>query len=248
MTARVLVVDDSNTTQEMVGLHLIKAGYEVKSALDGDEAVEMAMQWRPSLILMDVMMPTMNGYTAVRKIREFSSTPIIMLSAKGSEEDKVQGLNAGADDYVVKPYSSEELMARLRAMLRRSKPNFEKKSHHRIFQHGDLLIDVDRNRVTVGGDVVTLTATEFGVLLSLAESMGEPVDGKRLLSMVWGERYITNESILAGTIRRLREKVEREPQDPVHIIANEKGGYLMPDTAQEFSPPVVYGGKGPGVR
>lgn len=231
MTARVLVVDDSVTTQEMVGLHLIKAGYEVRSVLDGDEAVEMVMQWRPSLILLDVMMPTMNGYTAARKIREFSSTPIIMLSAKGGEEAKVQGLNAGADDYIVKPFSSEELMARLRAILRRSKPQLEKKSHHRIFQHGDLLIDVDRNLVSVGGDVVTLTATEFGVLVSLAESMGEPVDGERLLSMVWGEQYNAHEGILIGTIRRLREKIEREPQDPAHIVANEKGGYLMPDTA-----------------
>lgn len=248
MSARVLVVDDSVTTQEMVSLYLSKAGYEVKGALDGEQAIEMAMHWGPSLILMDVMMPTMNGYTAARKIREFSSTPIIMLSAKGSEEDKVQGLNAGADDYMVKPFSSKELMARLRAMLRRSKPNFEKKSHHRIFQHGDLLIDVDRNRVTVGGDEITLTATEFGVLLSLAESMGKPVNNERLLSMVWGEKYETYEGILIGTIKLLREKIERDPQEPEHIITDEKGEYLMPDSAQEFRLPVVYGGKRQEVR
>ena len=120
MSARVLVVDDSLTCQELVGIHLRKAGYTVKNATDGAEAVEMTKQWNPSLILLDIMMPVMNGYRATRKIREFSTTPIIMLSAKGGEEDKVQGLNAGADDYLVKPFSSEELMARLRAILRRS--------------------------------------------------------------------------------------------------------------------------------
>jgi DNA-binding response OmpR family regulator len=245
MSARVLVVDDSVTMQDMVGLHLRKAGYKVKGASDGAEAVEMAKQWNPSLILLDIMMPVMNGYSATRKIREFSTTPIIMLTAKGSEEDKVQGLNAGADDYIVKPFSSEELMARLRAILRRSDHHVENKNHHRIFQHGDLLIDVVRNRVTVGGEEVVLTATEFGLLLTLAESMGEAIINEKLLSNVWGEQYKSEESILIGTVRRLREKIERDPEHPVHILSAEKGGYLMPEITKEFGLPVVYGGKGP---
>jgi DNA-binding response OmpR family regulator len=248
MTARVLVVDDSITMQDMVGLHLRSAGYEVKGATDGAEAVEMAKQWNPTLILLDIMMPVMNGYSATREIREFSSTPIIMLTAKGSEEDKIQGLNAGADDYIVKPFSSEELMARLRAILRRSNSQPENKAHHKIFQHGDLLIDVVRNRVTVGGEEVILTATEFGVLVCLAESMGVAVESERLLSMVWGEQYNAQEGILVGTVRRLIQKIERDPGDPVHILSAEIGGYLMPEIKKEFRLPAVYGGKGPFHR
>ena len=245
MTARVLVVDDSITTQDMVRLHLRKAGYEVKGASDGAVGVEMAKEWSPSLILLDIMMPVMNGYRATRKIREFSSTPIIMLSAKGSEADKIQGLNAGADDYIVKPFSSEELMARLRAVLRRSGSRVENKNHHRIFQHGNLLIDVVRNRVAVAGEEITVTATEFGLLVALAEEMGKVVENRNLLSMVWGEQYNAQESIVAGTVRRLRQKIERDPEDPVHIITSDNGGYLMPEIVQEFGLPAQYGGKAP---
>ena len=175
MTARVLVVDDSLTTQEMVGMHLRKAGYTVKNASDGAEAVEMAKQWSPSLILLDVMMPVMNGYSAVRQIREFSSTPIIMLSAMGSEDNKIQGLNAGADDYIVKPFSSQELMARTRALLRRSKSHRKNEVHHKIFQHGDLLIDVERGLVKVAGEGINITETEFKLIVVLADAMGEMV-------------------------------------------------------------------------
>lgn len=229
----------------MVGLHLKKAGYEVKGACDGAAGVEMVKEWGPALILLDIMMPVMNGYSATRKIREFSSTPIIMLSAKSSEEDKVQGLNAGADDYIVKPFSSDELMARLRSILRRSNSRVENKNHHRIFQHGNLMIDVVRNRVVVAGEEVTVTATEFGLLVALAEEMGKVVEEKKLLSSVWGEQYKAEESILAGTVRRLQQKIERNPDVPVHIIAAEKGGYLMPEVAQGFGLPALYGGKGP---
>lgn len=228
MTARVLVVDDSVTSQEMVGIHLRKAGYTVKNASDGAEAVEMTKQWSPSLILLDVMMPVMNGYRATRQIREFSSIPIIMLSAKGTEHDKVQGLNAGADDYLVKPYSSEELMARLRALLRRSKSANGEKVHHKIFQHGDLIIDVERVRVRVGGDEIDLTETEFRLLVALADAMGEVVKSKHLLTMIWGPKYKSIESILEGTVRRLRTKIENDPSEPVHILTCENKGYMIP--------------------
>jgi DNA-binding response OmpR family regulator len=244
MTARVLVVDDSLAMQDMVSIHLKNAGYDVKGAADGASAVEVAKEWNPSLILLDVMMPVMNGISAARMIREFSTTPIIMLTARSSEEDKVQGLNAGADDYIVKPFSSEELMARLRAILRRSNPYVENKSHYRIFQRGDLMIDVVRNRVTVGGEEVILTATEFGLLMTLAESMGSEMKSEQLLSMVWGEQYTREEGILVGTIRRLREKIERDPEIPVHIISTEEGGYLMPEIKQSYGIPAVYGGNG----
>jgi DNA-binding response OmpR family regulator len=228
MTARVLVVDDSLTTQELVGIHLRKAGYTVKNATDGAEAVEMAKQWSPSVILLDVMMPVMNGYSVTRHIREFSSTPIIMLSAKGSEEDKVQGLNAGADDYIVKPFSSQELMARLRSILRRSKSPSKNEVHHKIFQHGDLTIDVDRGLVKVDGEEINLIKTEFRLLVALADAMGEVVKSEHLLTMIWGPKYTSVESILTGTIRRIRTKIERDPDQPVHILSCDGKGYRMP--------------------
>ncbi len=228
MTARVLVVDDSLTTQEMVGMHLRKAGYTVKNASDGAEAVEMAKQWSPSLILLDVMMPVMNGYSATRQIREFSSTPIIMLSAMGSEDNKIQGLNAGADDYIVKPFSSQELMARTRALLRRSKSHRKNEVHHKIFQHGDLTIDVERGLVKIAGEGISFTETEFKLIVALADAMGEAVKSEHLLTMIWGPKYTSVESIITGTIRRIRTKIEKDPDQPVHILSCDGKGYMMP--------------------
>lgn len=248
MTARVLVVDDSVTVQDMVGLHLENAGYEVKGASDGAQAVEMAKQWNPSLILLDIMMPIMDGYRATMKIREFSSTPIIMLSANGGEAEKVQGLNAGADDYIVKPFSSVELMARLRAVMRRSSVQVVDSNRYRIYQHGDLLIDVVRKRVSVGGQDVILMDSEFDLLVCLAESMGERIESERLLSRVWGEQYRAHTGILAGAVRRLRQKIERDPEIPEHVIEAEGGGYLMPEICQEVGHPASYGTRGPVHR
>ena len=228
MTARVLVVDDSVVTQEMVGLHLEKAGYTVKMVNNGAQAVEMTKKWSPSLILLDVMMPVMNGYSATRQIREFSSTPIIMLSAMGSEENKIQGLNAGADDYIVKPFSSQELLARTRAILRRSKSDSKNEVHHKIFQHGNLTIDVERGLVKIAGEGIHLTETEFKLIVALADAMGETVKSEHLLTMIWGPKYTSVESILAGTIRRIRTKIEKDPDQPVHILSCDGKGYRMP--------------------
>jgi DNA-binding response OmpR family regulator len=212
----------------MVGLHLEKAGYTVKMVNNGAQAVEMTKKWSPSLILLDVMMPVMNGYSATRQIREFSSTPIIMLSAMGSEENKVQGLNAGADDYIVKPFSSQELMARTRAILRRSKSDSKNEVHHKIFQHGDLTIDVERGLVKIAGEGIHLTETEFKLIVVLADAMGEAVKSEHLLTMIWGPKYTSVESILTGTIRRIRTKIEKDPDQPVHILSCDGNGYRMP--------------------
>jgi two-component system response regulator MtrA len=228
MTARVLVVDDSVAAQEMVGLHLEKAGYTVKRVNNGAQAVEMTKQWSPSLILLDVMMPVMNGYSATREIREFSSTPIIMLSAMGSEDNKIQGLNAGADDYIVKPFSSQELMARTRSLLRRSKSHSKNEVHHKIFQHGDLTIDVERGLVKIAGEGISFTETEFKLIVVLADAMGEAVKSEHLLTMIWGPKYTSVESILTGTIRRIRTKIEKDPDQPVHILSCDGKGYRMP--------------------
>jgi len=229
LSSKILVVDDSEITQEMLTLHLIKSGYEVKNAISGFEGIEMTRDWEPSLILLDLMMPGMDGFATMRRIREFSSIPIVIVSAKGSEVDKVQGLNGGADDYLVKSFSSQELLARLRAVLRRyGIPNHMVNSHS-IFQHGELIIDVNRARVKIDGAGVNLTTTEFDLLVTLANSMGEALSHEYILSKVWGTEYRSLNSILDGTVRNLREKIERNPQSPIHIISCEENGYMMPD-------------------
>ena len=233
LSSKILVVDDSEITQEMLTLHLKKSGYEVKNAISGFEAIEMTRDWDPSLILLDLMMPGMDGFATMRRIREFSSIPIVIVSAKGSEVDKVQGLNGGADDYLVKSFSAQELLARLRAVLRRYGMPSYMASSHRIFQHGDLIIDVNRAKVKADGAGVNLTTTEFDLLVTLANSMGETLTHEYILSKVWGTDYRLHNSILDGTVRKLREKIERNPKSPVHIISCDENGYMMPDESNE---------------
>lgn len=233
MSPKVLIVDDSKITQKMLTLHLKKSGHDVKSAMSGLEAIEMTRDWDPSLILLDLMMPGMNGFTTMRRIREFSSTPIIIVSAKGSEVDRIQGLNGGADAYLVKPFSSQELLARLRAVLRRNGMRSYMSNSHRIFQHGGLFIDVNRARVKVDGTEINLTTAEFNLLVTLASSMGKALTHEYLLSKVWGTEFRLLNSILDGTVRKLREKIERNPKSPVHIISCDKKGYMMPIEGKE---------------
>ena len=142
MPAKILVVDDDPTMLKMVEGHLQSSGYHVKSATDGSIALRLTADWDPELILMDVMMPVMDGFTTTQRIREFSAIPIIILTAKGDERDLVRGLDAGADDYVVKPFSAQELLARVRAVLRRSETQGLEDYHHKIFRHGDVIGDL----------------------------------------------------------------------------------------------------------
>lgn len=228
MRSRVLVVDDSEITQKMLTLHLDNSGYEVQCAEDGLKAIEITREWDPSIILLDLMMPMIDGFATMRRIREFSSVPIVVVSAKSAEVDKIQGLNGGADDYLVKPFSSEELLARLRAVLRRYGSNSLSANSHRIFQHGDLLIDVTRGQVKVDGIEVHLMPIEFNLLVTFANYMGKVLTYEFLLSKLWGPEYKDNHSILDVSIRRLQEKIERNLQSPVHIISRGQEGYLMP--------------------
>jgi DNA-binding response OmpR family regulator len=216
----------------MLELHLNGSGYEVMCAADGSKAIEVTRKWDPSVILLDLMMPVMDGFATMRQIREFSSVPIVVISARGAEVDKVQGLNGGADDYLVKPFSSEELLARLRAVLRRYGPRSYLANSHKIFQHGDLLIDVNRARVKVNGTEIHLTTTEYDLLVALASSMGKTFSQEYLLSKVWGTEYRSLDSILDATIRKLQEKLERNPRSPVHIISCGDDGYMMPKESE----------------
>jgi len=213
MPTKILVVDDDPTMRNMVQDHLRVVGYDVKS----------------ELILMDVMMPVMDGFTTTRRIREFSSIPIIILTAKGDEEDLVRGLDAGADDYVKKPFSAKELLARVRAVLRRSEPQGMEEYHHKVYRHGDLEIDVDRAMVKVGGEEIGVTATEFRLLVTLADAVGQVLTREELLSSVWGPDYRNEKTILWVTLSRLRQKVEKDAKRPIHIVTRQGVGYTMPD-------------------
>jgi DNA-binding response OmpR family regulator len=229
MPPKILVVDDDPTLLKMIETHLRVGGFTVQCASDGGMAIRRTREWEPELILMDVMMPVMDGFTSTKRIREFSSIPIIILTAKGEEQDIVRGLDAGADDYVVKPFSAKELLARVRAVLRRSEPPGAEEYHHRIYRHGDLVIDVDRARITVGGNEISVTATEFRLLLKMADSVGKVLTREELLASIWGPDYRNDKTILWVTLSRLRQKVEKDPRNPVHIVTRQGVGYMMPE-------------------
>jgi len=174
------------------------------------------------------MMPEMDGFEVLDRIREFSNIPVIMLTAKGEETDRVEGLNRGADDYVVKPFSANELLARVRAVIRRSIVSSSAPKDSPQITHGDLVIDVAKAEVTIKGDVVLLSATEYRLLLQFAHNLGETLTAEYLLKNVWGEEYAEDKEILWVCISRLRQKLEEDPKRPVHIVTRSGVGYLMP--------------------
>jgi DNA-binding response OmpR family regulator len=224
----ILVVDDEPRYVQLVEVNLKTEGYQVRTASDGQEAVEEVAQEQPDLILLDVMMPVMDGFTACERIREFSSVPIIILTAKGEERDRVRGLDAGADDYIVKPFSAQEMLARVRAVLRRAERQRIDNFHHPIFKHHELEIDLARALVTVAGNEVSLTATEYRLLQNFASSIGQVISPEKLLTDVWGPEYNDDKEILWVCLSRLRQKIEPDPKKPVHIVTRQGIGYLMP--------------------
>jgi two-component system KDP operon response regulator KdpE len=225
---RILVVDDEPRYQRLVEVNLNSDDYKVDTASNGQEAVEKVANDQPDLVLLDVMMPIMDGFTATERIREFSTVPIIILTAKGEERDRVRGLDAGADDYIVKPFSAQELLARVRAVLRRAERHADEDFHHPIFQHYELEIDLARALVTSEGEEVSLTATEYRLLQSFAASMGRVQTPEDLLTEVWGPEYKDDKEILWVCLSRLRQKIEPDPKKPIHIITRQGIGYLMP--------------------
>jgi DNA-binding response OmpR family regulator len=227
-TKTILVVDDEPRYVRLVEVNLVSEGYGVRTASNGQEAVEAVAADQPDLVLLDVMMPIMDGFTACERIREFSNVPIIIVTAKGEERDRVRGLDAGADDYIVKPFAAQELLARVRAVTRRAERQIPDSFHEPIFRHHDLQIDLARARVTCGGKEVPLTATEYRVLQTLAAASGRVLTPEDLLTSVWGPEYRDDKEILWVTIARLRQKVEDDPHMPRHIVTRSGLGYLMP--------------------
>lgn len=224
----ILVVDDEPRYVRLVEINLSTHGYETVTAAHGEQAIEMVANQAPDLVLLDVMMPVLDGFATCARIRDFSNVPIIMVTAKGEEADKVQGLDAGADDYIVKPFSAQELLARVRAVLRRAERVDTGEFQHPVFRHGDLEIDLPRAIVRRAGEEVSLTATEYRLLQTLAASAGRVMTPEDLLTRIWGPEYRDEKEILWVGLSRLRQKIEIDPKNPVHIVTRQGLGYLMP--------------------
>lgn len=227
MGDRILVVDDEPRFVRLVEANLMTEGFEVLKAKNGQQAIDLVASEQPDLVLLDVMMPEIDGFEACQRIREFSAVPIIMLTAKGQEDQRVQGLNLGADDYVVKPFSATELLARVRAVLRRSKRSGLEFAEG-IFAHGALQIDFARAEVHQGNQPISLSATEYRLLLQFARNAGKTLTAEELLRNVWGPEYSEEKEILWVSISRLRQKLEKDPKKPELIVTRSGEGYTMP--------------------
>lgn len=227
MTTRILVVDDEPRYVRLMEANLIAEGFQVLKAYDGQTAVDMVADKQPDLVLLDVMMPGLSGFGACERIREFSSVPIIMVTAKGEEQDRVRGLDLGADDYIVKPFSATELLARVRAVLRRAQVTGSS-FQQAIFNHGNLKIDLARAEVFKDDKMVFLSATEYRLLLQFVHNQGSILTSEDLLVNVWGPEYRDDKEILWVSISRLRQKLEDDPRNPQHIVTRSGMGYTMP--------------------
>lgn len=230
MVKKVLVVDDEKNIVDIIAFNLNKEGYEVIKASNGQEGIDAAYEKNPDLILLDIMMPVVDGYEACKKIREKLNTPIIMLTARAEEVDKVLGLELGADDYVTKPFGIRELMARVKANLRR-KEALEKSaaelSSSNILKFGQLSIDLDRYEVKKLEDVIDLTFREFELLKFLSQQKTQVFSREALLEKVWGYEYFGDVRTVDVTVRRLREKVEDDPGKPTYILTKRGVGYYF---------------------
>jgi DNA-binding response OmpR family regulator len=227
MDTKILVVDDEPLYLRLLKVNLEPEGYQIVTAVNGEEALEIISQNMPDLIILDVMMPKLDGITTCIRIRQFSNVPIILLTAMGEEQDRVRGLNIGADDYVVKPFSATELVARVKAVLRRTqdKAGAEKTN---IFSHGNLKIDIAKAEVWKGDHQVYLSATEYKLLIHFAHNLGKVLSAEDLLTATWGPGYKEEKEILWVSIARLRQKLEDNPHNPEHIVTRTGLGYQMP--------------------
>ncbi|HEX6781163.1 MAG TPA: response regulator transcription factor [Solirubrobacterales bacterium] len=223
-SARILLVDDEQSIQTLLSYPLRKDGYHVTSALDGTEALRRFEEGRFDLVILDLMLPQMGGVEVCRQLRSRSQVPIIMLTAKGSETDKVAGLEVGADDYITKPFSMREFRSRVKAALRRSRMGGEPSDEGPI-ECEDLTIDFDRRMVTLDGEEVRVTYVEFEILGALARSPGRVLTRETLLEHVWGDSDYRDPRTVDVHIRHLREKLERDPKEPEYLFTVRGVGY-----------------------
>lgn len=225
---RILVVDDELLYQRLIQVNLEAEGYDVVCTNQGEKALEIANANRPDLIILDVMMPGIDGFTVLERIRQLSTAPVIMLTAKSDESSRVRGLNLGADDYIVKPFSATEMVARVRAVLRRTHGSENEKTNQRFFVHTNLKIDLARAEVFKDDKPIYLSATEYRLLIQFAQNSGKILTAEDLLGAVWGEQYREDKEILWVSIARLRQKLEDDPHSPQHIVTRSGLGYYMP--------------------
>jgi DNA-binding response OmpR family regulator len=224
-SARILLVDDEQAIQTLLSYPLRRDGYEVVTATDGRQALDRFAEQRFDLVVLDVMMPNMDGIEVCRRLRSRSQVPIIMLTARDDESEKVLGLEIGADDYITKPFSVRELRSRVRAALRRSDFSRSKQTESEPIASGDLHIDFDRRTVTVRGDEAELTYVEFEILAALMRSSGKVLSREALLEAVWGDAAYRDPRTVDVHIRHLREKLEADPSAPEHLFTVRGVGY-----------------------
>jgi DNA-binding response OmpR family regulator len=227
MSTKILIVDDEPRYVRLMEANLLTEGYQVIPAYNGQEALNIVTNQKPDLVILDIMMPVLDGFTVCERIREFSNIPIIMVTAKGEERDRIRGLDLGADDYIVKPFSATELLARVRAVLRRAQ-KYDMMPQQSVVTHGNLRIDFARAEVFRDDRMVFLSATEYRLLLQMAQNIGRVIPSEKLLQDVWGEEYSEDKEILWVSISRLRQKLEDDPRDPKHIVTRSGLGYTIP--------------------
>ena len=225
----ILTADDDPQLLRLIARNLELEDYQVLVASDGQQALEQIEQHAPDLVLLDVMMPRMDGFTVCQRVREFSAVPIIIVTARGQDQDKVRGLDLGADDYLTKPFSIEELLARVRAVLRRAHFTASEQAHamHTTTTIGDLSIEYAQHLVRMGEQEIELTPTEYRILAYLAQNAGHVVTQDLLLEHVWGSEYVGEGHMLQVNINRLRHKIEPDPMHPRYILTKVGIGYLL---------------------
>jgi DNA-binding response OmpR family regulator len=219
---RILLIDDSESERAIVSRRLERHGYVVMSAMDGVDGLRKLYDLKPSLILLDVVMPGLDGWQALERIREVSDIPVIMLTSRASELERVRGLRGGADDYIVKPFSAAELVARVEAVLRRAK---DASDVRQVYDEGDIVIDFPSNEVRVRGELVALTPLEFRLLTTFTAHPGQVLSRDQLLELVWGDAFARGGDEVKLYVRYLRLKIERDPGKP-RLIETVRGfGY-----------------------
>ena len=227
MAKRVLVVDDEKLIVKGIRFSLEQDGMEVDAAYDGEEALEMAREKEYDIILLDLMLPKLDGLGVCQQIREFSNVPIVMLTAKGDDMDKILGLEYGADDYITKPFNILEVKARIKAIMRRMTQAAPKEEKAKVVVSGDLRLDCESRRVFIAGKEINLTAKEFDLLELLVFNPNKVYSRENLLNIVWGYEYPGDVRTVDVHIRRLREKIEQNPSDPKYVHTKWGVGYYF---------------------
>src|SRR5579872_336973 len=223
----ILIVDDDLQLLQLVALNLELEGYAVLLASDGLQAISQVETHAPDLVLLDVMIPRMSGFAVCHRVREFSTVPIIIITAQGRSQDRVRGLDLGADDYLTKPLNMDELLARVRAVLRRAQVTEDERALRTAMNIGDLTIDFGQQLVLMAGRKVVLTPTEYRLLAYLARNAGRIVPQDLLLENVWGKEYVGEHHMLQVNINRLRHKLEVDPAHPRYLLTEAGVGYLL---------------------